>query len=56
MSSSKKVCFKMFANCIRLRGQNGTIYDGEHIDKEYARIDKEGIPGYLSDSTQEFNF
>ena len=38
----------MFYNCFRLIGGNGTIYDPLHIGMEYARIDKEGTPGYLT--------
>ena len=39
----------MFENCIHLKGGNGTACDGENtIDKTYARIDKDGQPGYLT--------
>ena len=38
----------MFTHCTNLVGGNGTKYDDSHIDKEYARIDKYGEPGYLT--------
>ena len=38
----------MFTNCTSLVGGNGTTYDSVHQDKEYARIDKYGEPGYLT--------
>lgn len=38
----------MFTGCTSLVGGNGTVFDSAHIDKEYARIDKEGQPGYLT--------
>ena len=31
-----------------LKGGNGTEWNAEHIDAEYARIDKEGTPGYFT--------
>ena len=39
---------EMFCGCTSLVGGNGTIYDEAHTDFEYARIDKEGQPGYLT--------
>lgn len=36
---------RMFASCSSLVGGNGTTYDANHTDKEYARID--GIDGYI---------
>ena len=38
----------MFESCSSLKGGNGTVYDSNHIDKAYARIDKEGTPGYFT--------
>ena len=38
----------MFEGDAKLIGGNGTVYDSTHIDKEYARIDAEGTPGYLT--------
>ena len=40
----------MFDACNNLMGGNGTLYglNHSHTDHEYARIDKEGQPGYLS--------
>jgi len=39
----------MFYGCTKLTGGNGTKYDASHTDKEYARIDKPGMPGYFTD-------
>lgn len=39
----------MFEGCTSLKGGNGTVYDANHIDQEYARIDKSGEPGYFTD-------
>ena len=39
---------EMFTNCTALEGGNGTRYDADHVDKEYARIDADGTPGYLT--------
>ena len=39
----------MFSGCPKLVGGNGTKYDASHTDKEYARIDKPGAPGYFTD-------
>ncbi len=40
---------KMFANCTSLKGGAGTVYDENHIDKEYARIDGgTEKPGYFT--------
>ncbi|MCR4889472.1 MAG: BspA family leucine-rich repeat surface protein [Ruminococcus sp.] len=39
---------EMFKNCVSLVGGNGTVYDSEKIKYEYARIDTEETPGYLS--------
>lgn len=38
----------MFNNCSKLTGGNGTTYSFSNINAEYARIDKEGQPGYLT--------
>ena len=38
----------MFYDCVGLVGENGTTYDTSHINKEYARIDAEGTPGYFT--------
>ena len=43
----------MFAGCYSLVGGNGTVYNDEHIDYEYARIDKVGRPGYFKRSGVE---
>ena len=43
----------IFYGCTSLVGGNGTAYDEGHIDKEYARIDREGTPGYFT-STFEY--
>ncbi|MBR2194745.1 MAG: InlB B-repeat-containing protein [Salinivirgaceae bacterium] len=39
----------MFIGCNQLRGGNGTEYNSSHIDAEYARIDGQGGPGYLTE-------
>ena len=38
----------MFSGCTALVGGNGTVYDYSHTDHEYARVDKPGQPGYLT--------
>ena len=38
----------IFANCTSLVGGNGTAYDSNHLGKDYARIDREGTPGYFT--------
>ena len=38
----------MFASCTNLIGGNGTVFDLNHIDKEYARIDVAGTSGYFT--------
>ena len=38
----------MFKYCNKLIGENGTLYDGNSIGKLYARVDRDGAPGYLS--------
>lgn len=38
----------MFNNCSKLTGGSGTVYSSSHTNAEYARIDKEGQPGYLT--------
>ena len=39
----------MFVGCTNLVGGHGTLYDANFTDKEYARIDEDGKPGYLTD-------
>ena len=39
----------MFTNCLKIVGGNGTTYNSSYIDAQYARIDKEGSPGYFTD-------
>ena len=38
----------MFYNCFKLKGENGTVYNGSIIDYTYARVDKVGEPGYFT--------
>ena len=38
----------MFKNCTALVGGNGTPFDGDKTGGEYARIDKDGQPGYFT--------
>lgn len=40
--------YDMFYNCINLKGGNGTVYGSSHTNHEYARIDRPGLPGYLT--------
>ena len=39
---------KMFSDATKLIGGNGTTYDSNNADATYARIDKEGEPGYFT--------
>ncbi|MBR5962781.1 MAG: BspA family leucine-rich repeat surface protein [Bacteroidaceae bacterium] len=51
-TSSVTSSTNMFSGCTSLVGRNGTAYDANHVDKEYARIDNPPTnPGYLSDSS-----
>ena len=38
----------LFSLCEKLVGGNGTVYSANHVDSEYARVDKEGAPGYFT--------
>lgn len=38
----------MFSSSTNLVGGNGTTYDTNHVDAEYARIDTEETPGYFT--------
>lgn len=38
----------MFSNCFCIVGGNDTEYDKTHITHDYAHIDEEGYPGYLT--------
>ncbi len=42
----------MFHNCSNLVGGAGTIYDGNHVNVDYAHIDSPDSPGYFCDLTQ----
>ena len=39
---------RMFYDATKLVGGNGTVYNSSNVDATYARIDKEGEPGYLT--------
>lgn len=40
---------QMFGNCKKIRGDKGTTFDANHVDKAYAHLDGgPSIPGYLS--------
>ena len=39
----------MFGDCTALVGGNGTTFDENHTDPSFARIDKQGQPGYFTD-------
>ena len=41
----------MFLNATKIVGGNGTTYDANHVDKEYARVDEAGSPGYFTNTT-----
>ena len=41
----------VFSQCEKLVGGNGTVYSANHVDSEYARVDKEGTPGYFTQKT-----
>ncbi len=41
----------VFSHCEKLVGGNGTVYSANHVDSEYARVDKEGTPGYFTQKT-----
>ena len=43
----------MFNDCTSLVGGNSTAFDSDHIDKEYARIDRAGTPGYFTNKNKE---
>ena len=44
----------MFYGCTNLVGGNGTTWNNaNYVDKTYARIDKEGEPGYFTDISQK---
>ncbi|MBQ6282679.1 MAG: BspA family leucine-rich repeat surface protein [Bacilli bacterium] len=38
----------MFTDSKKLVGGNGTTYSSSHVDKEYARVDASGTPGYFT--------
>ena len=38
----------MFLDATKLVGGNGTVYNSSNVNATYARIDKEGEPGYLT--------
>ena len=44
--------YNMFTEATRLVGGNGTKFNSSYIDATYARIDKKGEPGYLTDIGQ----
>ena len=46
--SSVTLSNMMFVGCDALIGGNGTAYDSHHTDKEYARVDAVGTPGYFT--------
>ena len=41
--------YRMFLGCTSLVGGNGTVYDSNNVDSEYARIDTTSTPGYFTD-------
>lgn len=51
---SSLVAGMMFYTCPNIVGGNGTVYDPNHSDGDYARPDKPGQPGYFT-STVNYN-
>ena len=51
--SNVETSLGMFSNCYNLVGGNGTVYDENKTDKEYARIDTPETPGYFTLKTTE---
>ena len=45
--------YYMVENCTSLKGENGTKFDSNHTDKEYARFDGPYYPGYFSSLTYD---
>ncbi len=43
----------MFENCINIVGMNGTKFNSNKTDGEYAKIDKQNEPGYFWDHVDE---
>ena len=50
-TSSVQYSTDMFFYCDSLKGGNNTSYNENHTDKEYARIDTAGTPGYFTRKT-----
>ena len=48
--------YNMFTGATKLVGGNGTKFNSSYIDATYARIDKEGEPGYLTKSVKGTTF
>lgn len=44
---------EMFRGDVRIEGEKGTMYDDQHTDSEYAKIDKDNEPGYFSNRFSE---
>ncbi len=42
----------VFTDCNKLSGGLGTVYDKTNTGADYARIDREGQPGYLTDTSK----
>lgn len=40
---------RLFYQCEKLVGGNGTVWSANNIGREYARIDAEGTPGYFTE-------
>ena len=46
---------KMFLNCTKIRGGQGTTYDATHVNRLYARIDGgTSNPGYFTAATEAY--
>ena len=44
----------MFSGCLNLKGGNNTTYNSSNITAAYARIDKDGQPGYFTSNTVSY--
>lgn len=49
-------CDGMFSDCFSLEGKYGTKYDEGKTDGQYARVDSDGAPGYLSDGIYTISY
>ena len=48
ITRNEAISYDKFKNCYYLVDGNGTAYDANHVDKDFARIYKPGQPGYFT--------